>query len=134
MAESNDIPAPVRNFLVQRIDSVVQLELLLLLYGNTNRCWSADEVAKELRIESTASQEQLDRLRSHGLAELSPMNPSQYCYNTSQTSHDAEVRYLAREYAVRRVSVISLIYSKPTDTLRSFADAFRLFRKEKDDG
>ena len=35
---------------------------------------------------------------------------------------------LAREYAARRVTVIGLIFSKPVDKIRSFADAFRLRR------
>ena len=33
---------------------------------------------------------------------------------------------LDRAYAERRVTVINLIFSKPIDKLRSFADAFRI--------
>jgi hypothetical protein len=43
---------------------------------------------------------------------------------------DAAVAQLAKDYAERRVSVITLIFSKPVDKLRTFADAFRL-RKDK---
>jgi hypothetical protein len=43
------------------------------------------------------------------------------------------VAALAGLYATHRVSIISMIFSKPADRLRSFADAFR-FRKDKNDG
>ena len=40
------------------------------------------------------------------------------------------VTELTVAYRERRVTVIQLIYAKPTDTIQDFADAFR-FRKEK---
>ena len=43
---------------------------------------------------------------------------------------DQAVVRLAKDYAERRVTVITLIFSKPVDKLRTFADAFRL-RKDK---
>jgi hypothetical protein len=46
---------------------------------------------------------------------------------------DAAVAQLARDYAERRVTIITLIFSKPVDKLRSFADAFRL-RKDNPNG
>ncbi|MGC4076081.1 MAG: hypothetical protein QM702_03425 [Rubrivivax sp.] len=56
-----------------------------------------------------------------------------YRFGTSPAELATVVDRLARLYAGRRVSIIALIYSKPTDTLRTFADAFR-FRKDGRDG
>ena len=134
MAEGNDIPPDIRAFIVQRIDSVVQLELLLLLHANAARSWSADEIARELRIEASAAQEQLDLLTSRGLLQLVDASARRFEYASSNADQNATMTRLAAEYANRRVTMISFIYSKPTDTLRSFADAFRLFRKENNDG
>ena len=38
---------------------------------------------------------------------------------------------MATAYASHRVSIIGLIFSKPTSNLKTFADAFRI-RKDKD--
>lgn len=41
------------------------------------------------------------------------------------------VRVLERLYATHRVKIISRIFSKPPDSVRNFADAFRLRRKDE---
>jgi hypothetical protein len=43
------------------------------------------------------------------------------------------VAQLAREYPVYRVSIVNLIFSKPIDKIRTFADAFRFTKDETDD-
>lgn len=134
MADNAEISDDVRTMITQRIDSVVQLELLLLLQSHANRSWTPDEVARELRIDSTASQAQLVQLVARGLASRSEADPNSFKYQPSNSALDATVAKLASEYAARRVSIISLIYSKPADTLRSFSDAFRLFRREDKNG
>lgn len=40
------------------------------------------------------------------------------------------VRVLERLYTTHRVKIISRIFSKPSDSVRDFADAFRLRRKD----
>jgi hypothetical protein len=46
---------------------------------------------------------------------------------------DAVIGEVANAYASHRVTIIGLIFSKPTSTLKTFADAFRI-RKEPNDG
>jgi hypothetical protein len=41
------------------------------------------------------------------------------------------VRVLERLYATHRVKIISRIFSKPPDSVRNFADAFRLRRRDE---
>jgi hypothetical protein len=125
----------VRSLIVERIDSVVQLELLLLLHANPARAWSAGDVAQELRIDPTWAGGQLGELVGHGLiAPASTEDPRTYRYAPAAGSPlDAAVAQLARDYAERRVTIITLIFSKPVDKLRSFADAFRL-RKDNPNG
>jgi hypothetical protein len=43
---------------------------------------------------------------------------------------DRAIAGLAQAYTDRRVSVITLIFSKPVDKLRSFTDAFKLRRDD----
>jgi hypothetical protein len=130
----SDIPKPVRDFVTEHIDSVLQLEVLLLLVAQPARWFTPDDVGTELRIEPRWVSSQLERLcAANVLTCNSDARPASYRYDSTRTDQDAAVQGLAAAYAQRRVSVISLIFSKPVDRLRSFADAFRL-RKDKPDG
>ena len=127
----DDITTEVRDFLSAHINSVMELEALLLMHANSSRYYSADELAKELRIDPGAAAERLAGLHSAGLLRMEGDSPAKYCYAPIAPRTAQTVDALNRAYENRRVTVISLIYSKPVDKLRSFADAFR-FRKEKD--
>jgi predicted ArsR family transcriptional regulator len=129
----HDLPDDVRALIIDRIDSVVQLEVLLLLYGDASRTWTAADLARELRIDARAAEQQLDLLCSRALLSCTAASPRTYQYVRRSPADDAAIEGLQRAYADRRVTVIGLIYSKPTDPLRSFADAFRI-RKDSNHG
>jgi len=67
---------------------------------------------------------------SRGLATPAGDAPDAVRYAPAPPALDATVVQLARDYAERRVTVITMIFSKPVDKLRTFADAFR-FRKDR---
>jgi predicted ArsR family transcriptional regulator len=122
----------VHGLIADRISSVVQLEVLLLLHGHPDQPWTADEVAAQLRIDPTWAEAQLAELATHGLVQRAdPAAVNAYRYTPASDDLRRTVDELSKAYADRRVAVISLIYSKPSDTLKTFADAFRI-RKEKD--
>src|SRR5688572_15327976 len=130
---NDELPETVQAFVASHIDSAVQLELLLLLHRTRGTSWDPSRVATELKIDAGWAASQLARLREQGLLRCSAQPPLVYEYGPGTADLDEAVAALATAYADRRVSVISLIYSKPTDNLRAFADAFRL-RKERPDG
>lgn len=134
MEDGSDISDEVRTLLTQQLDSVVQLELLLLMHSRPAQSWSAEDVARDLRIEPNSAAKQLAQLRDRGFLRQDEQDAGRFRYAPASPRVDAVVNELASTYQSRRVTVISLLYSRPTDTLRSFADAFRIFRKEKDDG
>jgi hypothetical protein len=121
------IPPEVRA-LIAGLDSVVQLETLLLLHRDPRREWTADEVAKELRINPTAAADQMNILCERGLLTCTRGNGVSYRDAPHSPKMAAAVDALEKTYAERRVTVITLIFSKPTDPLRSFADAFQIRR------
>ena len=128
------VPESVRDFVLAYIDSVVQLEMLLLLMRGKKR-WTATEVARELRIDPEGAAGQLAELTQKGL--LTPTNSSAemgYQYAPSSRRLRELMDGLERAYEDRRVSIISLIYSKPSDTIRVFADAFRIRKEDNEDG
>lgn len=126
---NQDIGQDVQALIADQIDSVVQLEVLLLLHADPARSWQPAEVAKELRIEANSSRDQLDQLCGRGLLVCDDATPRNYRYAPRTPELERAVPALARAYAERRVTVINLIYSKPADALRSFADAFRIRRE-----
>ena len=120
----------------------MQLELLLLLAARADRASAPADLAAELRIDAGWVEGQLLDMAAKGLLESPdsadrsappPTTTPQFRYRPRTPELARTVADLAQAYADRRVTVIGLIFSKPVDKLRSFADAFRL-RKDRPDG
>lgn len=120
------IPAGVRAFVDQNIDSAELLETLLLVHSGGDREWTPDQVARSIYTVPAGAIRRLEQLVQMGLANSNgAMNPS-YRFAPSTAAQRAQVDELAAAYRVNRVGVINLIYERPADPLRSFSDAFRL--------
>jgi hypothetical protein len=130
---NSGLPESIKSFIAGHIDSAVQLELLLLMYRSQGTLWDAVAICSELKIDAGWAASQLAYLCEKGLLRSNDAPSPVYEYAPRTEELGAAVAELAEVYADRRVSVISLIYSRPTDNLRAFADAFRL-RKENPDG
>lgn len=126
-----DVPEEVRRFIAHHIDSVEKLEILLLLHHQPGRAWSPEAVARELRIARQSAAERLEYMARDGLLIRQGEGTREYRYGPETMKLDNAVRSLATEYVKRRVTVINLIYSKPIDRIRTFADAFRLRRDDE---
>jgi hypothetical protein len=126
----------VKAFIAAHIHSVVELECLLLLHGQPQREWSAEELGRELRVATEWAQRELLDLSARQLAVAVPgATPARYRYAGAGETHDT-VQRLADAYARRRVTVTELIFSKPATPppLQSFADAFKLRKGRQHDG
>lgn len=128
----DELPLPVRH-LLDRLDSIAQLELLLLLQRTAPDEWTADRLAAELRIEEAWALDQLGLLRARGLLVESEPGSGRYRFDPATPALAKAVEALAACYPERRVTVVSVLYSRPSDRIREFADAFRI-RREDDDG
>ncbi len=122
------IPDPVRKFIAEHIDSVEQLEVLILLRANRDRAFTVSEVNDRIKSSATSVEGRLSDLTGQGFLQHTDRS---YRYEASPEV-DATVADLASAYAERRVSVIELIFSKPTDKLRAFADAFKVGKKRRE--
>ena len=121
-----DLPSHIKAFIAEHIRTVVELESLLLLQRDPHQHWCAEELGRELRIDEQFALQEIADLIQRGLARCEEPGGCRYAPRTPEL--DQAVQELARMYNERRVSVIQAIYSKPTDPIQSFADAFR-FRK-----
>lgn len=106
--------------------------MLLLLHAQ-RKAWSAEEVSQELRIDPTSAADRLADLHVRGVLTMSEASGPIYRYQPQIPGFEPTVNNLAKSYQEYRVTVISLIFSKPIDKIRTFADAFK-FRKDKGNG
>jgi hypothetical protein len=127
---ASDLPDDLRRFIAEHLGSIVQLELLLLLAGDSARTWSAEEAAKALYVSPEAAHGFLEVMRSQGLCQQDPAGSARYRFAPSRPDYEQLTRDLAAVYKERRLTIINLIYASPVQKFQSFADAFRL-RKDQ---
>ncbi len=126
---AGEIPGDVLRFINANIESVGQLELLLLIRDGRDRDWSAVEASRALASSPESTALRLADLDDHGLvARREGPDGARYRYRPSSPAVDATIGALADAYARRRTTVIKLIFSQPNERVTSFADAFRLRR------
>ena len=126
----NGLPEEVHHFLHQNIESVEQLEVLLLLWRTPERGWTSDEVATAVYSHPSSVVRRLAMLFGQGLLREREPGCYQYAPRTADL-HDTVTR-LDHVYRERRVAVITLIASKPIENVRAFSDAFRIRRKKEE--
>lgn len=120
------IPSDVERFVTTFVDSVTQLEVLLLLRRSTPREWTPAQVASELRIDVTQATDHLTDFLHDSLIDTAP-HPREAAYRfRGGGEFDGTISELDRVYRERSVALITLIFSKPSQHLQLFADAFKL--------
>jgi hypothetical protein len=125
------LPEDVRQFLHQNIESVEQLEVLLLLWRMPERGWTPDEVATAVYSHPSSVVRRLAMLLGQGL--LREREPGCFQYAPRTADLHSAVTHLDQMYRERRVAVITLIASKPVENVRAFSDAFRIRRNKEND-
>jgi predicted ArsR family transcriptional regulator len=125
------LDADVERFVAQHIHSVEQLEVLLLLQRSGDREWSAADVSRELSSHPHSVESRLLDLRARGLVSAREDGPSLFYRYAPPAELAPVIARLQEVYAERRVSVITMIFAKPIDSLRTLADAFRLRGPER---
>lgn len=120
------VPKEVRDFIDKHIDSVSQLEALLLLRRNPELKWDAPGTANRLYISEQEAAAVLAKLSAEGLLVAEEGGRYRFGCRTAE-SHELVDR-LAGLYARHLIPVTKLIHSKP-DRIQQFADAFKLRRE-----
>jgi len=125
------LPADILQFIAEYLDSIGTLEVLLLLHSDPARRWTAGELSRELRSSLLSVESSLAILLGRRLAVEEAGGA--YRFHAGTRALDEKTSRLAECYRERRTAVITAIFSRPTDAVRSFADAFR-FKKDKSNG
>ena len=124
------IPDDIRQFILSSIDSIAQLEALLLLRAHPLEKWNIAAVAKRLYITEQETLPLLTHLCEQGLLVPSDPKSTEYAYQPQSDQLTQLVDSLAELYTKHLVPVTNLIHSKPRTRIQEFAEAFRLRKDE----
>jgi hypothetical protein len=119
------IPGDLREFIMRHIDSVAELEALLLMRATPNESWDVPSVARRLYTNETQIAAPFGRFCEEGL-----LTCTDHLYKYAPSPELAVlVDKLADAHARHLIAVTNLIHTKPR-RIREFADAFKL-RKDR---
>ena len=127
---SPEIPARVLQFLAERIDTVPQLEALLLLWENQQRLWSEEELAGRLYVGRQVAAAILQSLQRQQLATIEPGAAVRYRYNPQWDPSGEVMPEVAATYRRHLVPLATFIHSRASTAVREFARAFD-FKKDR---
>jgi hypothetical protein len=126
------IPESVKEFITSNIDSIAELEALLLLRSDPGCDWTTDALAARLYTSHEQTVETMAKLGTIGLSRVKQTEPTTFHYQPSSNEQDVVVAALAETYSKYLIPVTNLIHSKPRSKVQQFADAFKL-RKRRDE-
>lgn len=130
MPDQNENQDEILRFIAEEIDSVPELEALLLLWQQRPTPWKADDLANRLYIESDLTRAILLDLKRKQLISGVVGDPDSYRYDSDSEERNLLIGRTEELYRRQIVRISTLIHSKPSSAVRDFARAFR-FTKEK---
>jgi DNA-binding IclR family transcriptional regulator len=119
------ISQQVLQFIAEQIDTVPQLECLLLLHQYDGRLWLPDEVAARIYTSRETAQGILETLVRRGLVSAEG-DPARYQYRPGEVTSGALVAEVASAYQRHLVPIATFIHAKASASVREFARAFDL--------
>ena len=123
------IPSHVLQFVAEHIDTVPELETLLLLREGETRTWSEDEVAARVYVSRAVARGILEALRRKHLI-VAQGEPPHYRYQPEQAGKAELIGEVATAYRLHLVPMATFIHSKAPASVREFARAFD-FKKDR---
>ena len=123
------ISEDLKSFIKEKIQTVLRLEVLLLLHNQQSRSFTVAEVANELGFENEAAKDQLTALEMIGVVVQSNTGQPNYRYHPLNATLRSMVEQLATGYSKQRVPILSVMLAEHPDRTRLFAEAFRIIRR-----
>lgn len=118
----------LRRFLKENIQTVLRLEILLLLHRHQPKTFTAAEIANRLGFENDTTAYELEQLEGIGAVVQSKSDQAKYRYHPRSNTLGSLINQLAEQYSKRRVPILSVMLAEHPDRTRLFAEAFRIIR------
>lgn len=115
----------VHAFAVEHLDSIEMLEVLLLLAQQPGTMLTADHISERLRTSPSSARSRLEALHRQDLIERTAGDGFLFARTSP---HRALIDELAAAYREKRVTMVSVIHSRPSEVVTVFADASALRR------
>jgi hypothetical protein len=125
--ERDEIPDEVVRFINDHIDSVPQLEGLLLIWESAPRAWTAARLAERLYVSNDYAARVLQHLQRQRL--VSETESGGFAFNPEHPDAIG-MPLLAAVYSKRVVRIAELVHAKASPAVREFARAFRIKREK----
>ena len=127
MQEGNPTPSDVDRFIQDEIDTVPQLEALLLLWRSRPRVWRSTDLAAALYVSTETTRNIVEPLERRNL--IATNGSGDYSYVPNE--RDALIDAVDRTYRRELIRISRMIHAKAPSAVREFARAF-IFKKERD--
>ena len=121
---ANELPPELRAFLYSCIDSVEQVEILVLLCRESGP-WTARTTAERLGFSDVLTRRHLETLSARGLLRISVASEVLYAYAPKNAELRRYADQLSEHYATARTAIVRFVATNPR-RLKRFADAFKL--------
>lgn len=105
----DELPEVVRLLVNEKLDSVPQLEAVLLLRGYRECAWTPEQVAERLYVSTATARHVLRQLKTGGFFAV---HGETYWYAPESTDLAKAISELARVYPRHLVEITQLIHSK----------------------
>ena len=122
-----DLPPEIADFISDNIDSVAELEALLLMRRQTAIAWDDVRLADGLYIDRARAVQVLDALLRRALVVRVDQG---FQYGPADEVTRLRIDSLAQLHTRLLIPITHLIHEKPNRSLRQFSDAFRLRDKK----
>jgi predicted transcriptional regulator len=116
----------LKQLIREKIQTVLRLEVLILLHRHQPRAFTVAEVADELGFEKETTAHELAALEASGLVAQSKLK---YRYHPLNATTRSMIENLANGYSRQRVPILSVMLTDHPDRARLFAEAFKIIQK-----
>ncbi len=130
---ADQLPAEVHLLLRTHIQTMLQLELLLLLHRDPSRWWTAEAANREHPSTVDATKQYLHALCQSRLLECGDEPEPLFRFAPARAQDAATVGVLASLFRTHYYSVVDAIYAPRRRDIHAFADAFKLNKKKGED-
>jgi hypothetical protein len=121
----NEVPAHVLRFLQESIDTVPQLETLLMMNEAPDQTWLITDVASRNYISEQRATDILSALQRRNLVSTEG-SPPRFRFNPASEDIRLAIADLARCYRRHLSRITAFIHEKPSASVKEFARAFDL--------
>ena len=120
----------LEEFIAAEIQSLEQLEILLLLSRNPHRWWTSQSVYEVVKSSLASVEDRLNEMAGRGLLKREGAGQRSFQFAPDSGESWQVVSQLRDAYKERPVKVVQAIYTKPRDGVQEFARAFQIRRKD----